>query len=339
VLAVDGLPALRTVLDDPLDHGDADALTRIVAEGPAVGIVVAMTAERPGAVPAAVLASCPVRWVMRLDDPSESGVLGVPARRRPAPVPGRLVVAASGCEAQAVDRGSLLGRVVGGPGGPAPIGVLPARVDAAALPPGRRVGERTLELVVGTAFDSLDPAVLSVPDGEHVLVAGPARTGRSTTLVRLAASWGDANPGGLVHVVAPRPTPWWPPDAVITLDAALSRLGDLPGGRPALLLVDDAERVGDPGDRLAVLLAERRPGLLVAAAGRPDALRSLFGHWTAVVRRSRIGVLAAACNDIDGDLLGELLPRRRPVPARPGLAWLIDGSGRRLAQVGACVTA
>ena len=102
----------------------------------------------------------------------------------------------------------------------------------------------------------------------------------------------------------------------------------------ALLIVDDAERVADPGDHLATLLAERRPGLLVVAAGRPDALRALFGHWTAVVRRSRIGILAAACADIDGDLLGELLPRRRPLPARPGLAWLVDGLGRRLVQVG-----
>ena len=119
-----------------------------------------------------------------------------------------------------------------------------------------------------------------------------------------------------------------------TLDAALDHVGAVPAGRPVLLIVDDAERVADPGDRLAALLTERRPGLLVAAAGRPDGLRSLFGHWTAVIRRSRIGVLAAACTDIDGDLLGELLPRRRPLPPRPGLAWLIDGAGRRLAQVG-----
>ena len=194
-----------------------------------------------------------------------------------------------------------------------------AHVDAATLPPGRRAADRTLELVLGTGFDSLEPAVLCVPDGEHVLVAGPARAGRSTTLARLAASWGDANPGGLVLVVAPRPAPWSPAGVLAPLDAALHLLGTVPAGRPVLLIVDDAERVADPGDRLATLLTERRPGLFVAAAGRPDGLRSLFGHWTAVIRRSRIGVLAAACTDIDGDLLGELLPRRRPLPPRP--AW------------------
>ncbi len=319
------------MLDDPLDHADADTLARLIAEGPAVGIVTVLTAERPGAVPGNVLAACPVRWVMPLDDPVEGGVVGVPARRAPAPIPGRLVVATSGCEAQAVDLGPLLATVAGGPGGPPPIGVLATRVASADLPPGRRLADGTLELVVGTAFDTLDAAVLNVPDGEHVLVAGPARAGRTTTLVRLAAAWGDANPGRLVHVVAPRPSPCWPPDLVTRLDVALDAVS---GDQPALLLVDDAEHIADPGDRLATLLAERRPGLLVAAAGRPDALRSLFGHWTTIVRRSRIGILAAACTDIDGDLLGELLPRRRPLPARPGLAWVVDGLGRRLVQVG-----
>ena len=98
-----------------------------------------------------------------------------------------------------------------------------------------------------------------------------------------------------------------------------------------MLVVDDADRVDDP--RLGALAQEHRRGLLIAAAGRPDALRPLYGHWTTVVRRSRLGVLLAGCADIDGDLLGELLPRRLPIPARPGLAWLVDAGGRRLVQL------
>ena len=69
------------------------------------------------------------------------------------------------------------------------------------------------------------------------------------------------------------------------------------------------------------------------AAGRPDALRTAYGHWTGAVRRSRIGLLLSACADIDGDLLGELLPRVPPLPSRPGLAWTVDGTGRRLVQL------
>jgi S-DNA-T family DNA segregation ATPase FtsK/SpoIIIE len=269
---------------------------------------------------------------MALDDPVEGSVVGVPARRASAPLPGRLVVAASGCEAQAVDLAPLLGRIAGGPGGPSPIGALPTHVAGGELAPGRRSPDGALELVAGRAFDTLETAALTVPDGEHVLVAGPARSGRTTTLLRLATSWCQAVPGGLVRIVAPRTSPCWPSELVAPLDVALT---DVSGAHRALLVVDDAERVADPGDRLAALLAERPPGLLVVAAGRPDALRALFGHWTAVVRRSRVGILAAACADVDGDLLGELLPRRRPLAPRPGLAWLIDGTGRHLAQVGA----
>jgi DNA segregation ATPase FtsK/SpoIIIE, S-DNA-T family len=62
-------------------------------------------------------------------------------------------------------------------------------------------------------------------------------------------------------------------------------------------------------------------------------LRASYGHWTASVRRSRTGLLLAACADIDGDLLGELLPRVPPLGARPGLAWVVDATGRRLVQV------
>ena len=100
-----------------------------------------------------------------------------------------------------------------------------------------------------------------------------------------------------------------------------------------LIVVDDAERVDDHADALATLIARHDPNVLVACAGRPDALRTMYGHWTAVVRRSRLGLLLALGTDADGDLLGEVLPRRTPIPARRGLAWLVDADGRRLVQV------
>ena len=81
------------------------------------------------------------------------------------------------------------------------------------------------------------------------------------------------------------------------------------------------------------MVAERPPGVLVVSAARPDTLRSLYGHWTAVVRRSRTGLLMAGCSDVDGDLLGELLPRMPPIPVRPGLAWVVSARGHTLAQV------
>ncbi len=103
VLAVDGLPALRATIDDPLAPADLDAMQRILGEGANVGIEVVATAERPGAVAASMLAAFGERWVLRLDDPSEATTCGIPPSHVPASAPGRLVVASSRAEAQLAD--------------------------------------------------------------------------------------------------------------------------------------------------------------------------------------------------------------------------------------------
>jgi hypothetical protein len=41
----------------------------------------------------------------------------------------------------------------------------------------------------------------------------------------------------------------------------------------------------------------------------------------------------SASNDLDGDLLGAVLPRRLPIPARPGLVWLVADGAIVVAQV------
>ena len=188
-----------------------------------------------------------------------------------------------------------------------------------------------MELVVGIDHETLGVARVTVPDGEHLLVAGPARSGRTTVLLRLAESWLEAHPGGRVLVVGRRDQLGLAGADAVAPDR-LAAAVQVATGRPVLVVVDDAEHVDDPA--LAGLVAARRPGLLVLAAGRPVTLRAMYGHWTSVVRRSRLGLLMAACSDTDGDLLGELLPRHRPLPARPGLAWVVDGGHRRLVQVG-----
>jgi DNA segregation ATPase FtsK/SpoIIIE, S-DNA-T family len=333
VLAVDGLPHLAAALDGATD--ELELLARIIAEGATLGVACVLTAPRPGAVPVSTLAACSERWVFRLDDPAEAPLCGVPAVAVATSVPGRVVVASSGLEAQLAVSAVQPGPVDASGGGPPPVGTLDADVDAAGLPPGRPRPDGETELVVGIEFHSLEPARLTVPDGEHVLVAGPPRSGRSTTLIRLADSWRDAHPGGITCCVAPlsRSPLAARPDAVGWEDvvAVAEAVGE---GCPCLVLVDDAERVDDASGAVAALVADRRPGLLVIAAGRPDALRVQYGQWTNVIRRSRTGLLMSSCADTDGDVLGELLPRRPPIPPRPGLAWVVSGGVRALAQVG-----
>ena len=188
------------LLDGPRDGTRWEQLGASSAEGAAVGMSCVVTAERPGPVPPAVLAACAERWIFHLDDAGEATSCGLRPVAVPAAIPGRLVVASSGCEAQLAVPAGLPSRRSRWVGGPAEIDVLPAIVDAATMPAGRVTAAGELELAVGIDFAGLGVACLEVPDGEHVLVAGPPRSGRTTALHRLVTSWVEARPGEQVVV-------------------------------------------------------------------------------------------------------------------------------------------
>jgi S-DNA-T family DNA segregation ATPase FtsK/SpoIIIE len=341
VMLVDGLGQVRSSLDDVSTATELDQLERIVADGPAVGVVTAFTIDVPTAIPATMLMRCAERWVFHLDDPTSATGVGVSAHRVPSAIPGRIVVASRGLDAQLALPGAHAPRR--GAGGPPPVTVLPPFVDARSLDVGpgatrRRVAGDTT-LVLGLHATDLDVATLDVADGEHVAVIGPVRSGRSTALARIARSWRASHEGGRIVIVCPdrrsplaalgarrRPGAEGRADLDVGLDVDAERLaGEVAADdrRPCLLVVDDAEKLDDPTGSLAALCASRRPGLLVAVALRPDAARAAYGHWTSVVRRSRLGVMLCGCDEHDGDLLGVVLPRRSPIAARPGLGYLV----------------
>jgi len=331
VLFIDGLDALRRTLDD-LDTADEfDALEEILADAEAAGVSIVAAVEHVAAVPASLLARCAHRWVMNLHDAHDGAIMGVGSAGVPAPgTPGRLVVAATGLVAQVVHDTSSMPL----PGGQRNrtahgITVVASLVDATELPSGSAHDGMT-SLPLGIDFASGETATFELPDGEHMLVVGGARTGRSTNLMRIAAAWTEAHPDGCIAAITPRRStatqlPMSAPDSRV--------LDDLPPDGPLLLVVDDSEMVDDPGGRLAALAAGQRPNTWIVAAGRPDALRQLYGHWTTVVRRSRCGLILTGGSDLDGDLLGVMLPRRTPVPTRPGLAWSVANGTAALTQL------
>jgi S-DNA-T family DNA segregation ATPase FtsK/SpoIIIE len=344
ILAVDGLGALLACLAGPADIDDHVRLLRVLTDGAATGIHTVATIERPGGVAHAALAALTQRWLFHVDDPIECVTLGVRAAAVPPPIPGRIRVVDRRCEAQlAVLPLPSPAPSAATPQSAAPvtIGLLGDDIDGRTLPASTH-RDGTTAIVIGVAFETLAPGRLDVPDGEHALVVGPARSGRSTALIRLIAGWRAAHPGGIVVLHCPRPSSrvaLWAPASIG--DEAVFAAGEdeilaaVDGGsRRVLVVVDDAERVADPTGRLATLANERRPEVTIVVAGRPDSLRAMYGHWTAVIRRSRIGLVMSTGADTDGDLFGEPLPRRLPVAARPGLAWMIDAGGRRLVQVG-----
>lgn len=352
VLVVADVGGFLAVHDDVEGDWVREALVRVAAEGPAVGVCVVASADRPASVPFALASAMAARLVFGLADPQDAHALGAPAAAGPLP-PGRAVDPATGWEVQvaAACRDELWAaaevaarRWAGVAGGPQPVGVLPEVVPLAevcrAAGEGARVDglEPVLAVPVGVGGDDLGPALLPIGPGDHVLVAGPPRSGRSTALATLAAALRRCRPGLAVSVVAPAPSPLrslaWA-DRVITgdepdVEALAAELAAAPG--PQLVLLDDADLLDDEAGALAALARGRRPDLHVVAAGRPEALRALYGHVTAVVRRSRLGLLLAPAEG-DGDLLGLPTVRMGRGPFPPGRGLLVAGGRAEPVQV------
>ncbi|WIB13588.1 ATP-binding protein [Curtobacterium sp. MCPF17_052] len=169
------------------------------------------------------------------------------------------------------------------------------------------------------------------------MVAGPARSGKSSVLLALAES--ARNTEGV------RPSVWAicdrrSPLATGSFDRIAVGADEVPallaGIRlergPVLLLIDDAERFDDGDQSIASLLSTERPGLCVVASGRSADLRSMYSHWTRAVRKSRCGVLLQPDVDYDGELLGVTLPRRSPVALTVGRGYAASGGAVRLVQ-------
>jgi S-DNA-T family DNA segregation ATPase FtsK/SpoIIIE len=317
LVLIDGLGAVRNA---------ASAIDRVFTEGPTVGVVCCATTDGTSAI--ALTATNAERWVFHVDDPAVARAAGL--RALPLPdIPGRLGLVGSGLVGQVVHDPDLLAglTVRAGGVGLAPIEVLPEIVEPDLLEAAWQRGDRSGAgdpgrdlhvggLLVGLGADDLEPATLHVPDGDHIFIGGAARTGTSTALRQIVAAWRMAHPSG---VVVERPV----------------ECSEDPGAPPILVVVDDADQVDDPDGELAAIVAGRRPGVTIAAAARLEAVRVAYGHWVRDVTRSRCGLIMTAPGEVDGELLGVTLPRRTIVPARPGLAWLIDGQGHRLVQVAA----
>ncbi|KUL25129.1 FtsK/SpoIIIE domain-containing protein [Actinoplanes awajinensis] len=332
VVLIDNLAAMRAEFDDVEGLAVLDLLTRLYADGTAAGITFAVTADRFSTVPPAWTSVTTQRWLFRLPDPYDYVAAGLTRKDVPARVPGRMVTLPAALQAQvgrptpspAAMVAAVAAKYPDAPVLAARIGVLPAAVAAADLPPPSLAGE-PWRLPVGIRESDLEAAQLVLYEGDHALITGPARSGKSSTLLSLAAVL-----RGRAHLAATggRRSPL---RESADLDrfaaaggAATAMLADLRTvDGPAVLFIDDAEGFDDTDSAIAGLLSAGRPDLHVIVAGRSDALRTLYGHWTQTVRRSKVGLLLRPNVDLDGDLLGVTLPRRAPVRLGPGRGYLI----------------
>jgi S-DNA-T family DNA segregation ATPase FtsK/SpoIIIE len=341
VLLIDNYAGFASSFDDPADLAIKSGLGRVIADGPGVGIVSIVAAKQPVDVPAQVSSLIPARLLFRLSDRYEYAGLGAPGVDPPAQ-PGRCYESWTGREVHVaaahrdgpaaavalVEPRSALDRP------PAPIGTLPEEVKVSQLVDAAAVFDSEWILPVGIGDAELAPVGFRLGEGDHVVISGPARSGKSTALTTLARVGRAARPDLPVFAVVPRRTPLREcPEVDRVLETVRDLRTLLDGVGSALVLVDDAAVVDDADGILAELAAQPRPGVHVAAAAAAELLRAAYGHWTAGLRRSRLGLALKPNPASDGDLWQTTLPRRGPAQFGPGRGYLVIEGSCELVQV------
>ncbi len=348
VLLLDGLGSVKEEFQDMEGMDLFEGFLRFYADGPEVNMWCCAATARIKAIPAAVEDVTTQRWVFRLADRYDYSGAGLKTMDAPPAVPGRCVdattrlqthVATPDCTMpQAVEH--IIERWPQADMKDAIVGSLPSMVTLAEVGAIGSVKHEPWRLPVGVRSSDLGPATLEVYEGEHILIAGPARSGKSTALLTLAESARAAAEASDLEMAV------WGicGRRSLLVDADLDQLAvgadDIPGlvsqarvhqGR-LLLLIDDAEGVDDTNEVISGLIGAKLPNLHIAAAGRADDLKSMFGHWTKVIRKSRCGLLLVPSVDFDGDLLGANIPRRAPVAMTTGRGYAVVSGSADLTQ-------
>jgi S-DNA-T family DNA segregation ATPase FtsK/SpoIIIE len=331
-----------------------ETLLQVLREGSAVGLRAVVTTDR-----AAMLGQIGTvfghRMIFRLTDRSDSSFAEIKERALPAHQPdGRLMFSAKPnpleaqvalldpdptglaqvgalrqLGAQARERYGRLPREHR----PLRVDALPARITVAEtyrldpdfVPPSR------LWAMAGAGGDELSPQGLDVAEeGPGIVVAGPPRSGRSTTLITMARSLiAQQTP---VLVIAPRRSPLRSLEGTPGVLAVLGADLDVDFLRATLnpldryvVLVDDAEMLYNAPnseilERIVVSGRDADHGLILA--GNTRDLSSCYSGFIATARKSRCGVLVAVDTPDDGDLFGVRLPRNAgPGPLGRGLLF------------------
>ncbi len=334
LILLDGWETFTATADGSDRTACVERLLAAVRDAPGTGVTVAAAGDR-GALAPRIGSVFATRVILRLTDRVDYAAAGIASGAVPGHLPpGRGLLAPDGLEIQCAHPGPDPGAAgvasavqtcaarwaARSPSGVAPLRLLPLpeRVSLAAV---ARPADR---IVVGVAAPdnavvSLD--LLAMPS--RLLVAGPAHSGRSTTLMTLLAQTG----AGEVVVAASARSPL--ADAAHRRGCTLIGPDDpcdavpSPAARRRLFLVDDGDTFAATpvGQRIESLLRADPPewGFVVSATIE-DAVTAYRGLVTEI-RRHRCGLLLRPAS-ADGDALGVRLPRQRDL-APPGRGLLI----------------
>jgi S-DNA-T family DNA segregation ATPase FtsK/SpoIIIE len=363
------LPRLLVLLDgyaafvaahDRVNAGElVEALPRLVSDGRPLGVHFAIAAERRGAVRPALTSVIQTRIVLRMADDDEYAALGIEPRtfRGVTLPPGRGFAGGSEVQLALVgdDPASEVSSTVAtgedltarhDSRAPA-IQLLPDDVPRSTMP----VPAHPLEAFLGISDETLEPTSIQLDDG-HFLVAGPRRSGRSTTLETIARSLRSGGSSLELHLMAPRRTGLTGLDLWTSAVSGLEecegflasfadRVAARPPGRndePVVLVVDDGDELTEGRAAGALEKIGRRGrdvGVWIVAAAEAHAAHRTFGGWLRELRNEEHGLLLVPQVDVDGDLLGVRLPRRSSAIFPPGRGYLVRRGRVELVQVAA----
>ncbi|MFJ2516927.1 FtsK/SpoIIIE domain-containing protein [Streptomyces griseoviridis] len=319
-----------------------EAVQRIFREGSAVGLKVVMTADRSG-LSGQVSSAFADRMVLRFADPNDYSTAGLQVREVPKNMPpGRaLRITDTGVDETQI---SLLAPDPAGqaqvralreiaeeararhsriPADRRPLRVdaLPTRItatEALALDPDFTVPS-PLWALIGVGGDELQPVGVDLEEnGPGFVIAGPPKSGRSSTL--LTATESLLRSGVPVVLVTPRRSPLRELEGrpgilgVLNADSREDDLTELtdraPNGTYAVV-VDDAELLYDTSLDEALEGVVRKAtdgGIGLVVAGSTDSLSSQYRGFAVEARKSRNGLLLTPQSPSDGELFGVRLP-------------------------------
>ncbi|SDU78575.1 DNA segregation ATPase FtsK/SpoIIIE, S-DNA-T family [Arcanobacterium phocae] len=324
---IDGLTVLKEEYNDIDGTQLLEQFYRVWAKGPALGIHCAATTNRLKALPTAINEITSQKWLFRLADSYDYSLAEIARDNHPAPLPGRYVDALRSHQAHiglAQDAQRSIEEINKSWGleyahRPLLVQKLPTFVEPTLLADYARIGTEPWNIPIGMSEADLQPHMLHAYGGEHVLIAGPARSGKSTMLGAIRSVFAAAAKKNNIDltiftVASRRSTLHTLFDDVREHDeisAVVASAQALSG--PCVILIDDGHLVTDSDQSLFSLIKKSDPRILIVVTGRNEDLRNMYDNWIKELRKSRLGVLLAPNVDFDGPLLGAQIPRRSPV--------------------------
>lgn len=338
LLLVDGYAGFRSEFESPSDYVYQDAIARVVRDGANYGIHTILTAHQPSAIPNTVTSTVTNRAVFALADRHDFAALGVSVSSVPElskgqciQIPGNLVVQVTTVAGEVVDQ--MATRTT--KRAPRQIGTLPYSVKIEELVDEVELASCSWRVPIGVSDVDLAVAYVDLGAHEHLMIAGPAKSGRTEMLLGLSELLNSAQSRPVIVGLAPARSRLH--DASFPVCSAptdlLEAVEVLPTDRPIALLVDDAIRV-DPENLLNDVVAASNEQVHVFAAERSDLLRNTFNHWTRDLRQQGTGLICRAQHEADNDLFGVRIPRHDHPPAEHLAAVVAAGAATIIRPVG-----